>query len=132
MGNSWKIALVFPWIYRFSLLSLVPLLVACTSVSIYGDASVTKSHWFAPLKIESQNKAATVIVSITGFGLVPGWQNATFGYKKESLVLIEDPEKCRVVFFVENNVDVRSIEALFQKSSVPIDQLCVLKTERQP
>ena len=75
------------------------LLVGCASIQVYGASKVTRTWAFAPLQVVPAPGAVAMVVTSRGFGLAPGANGLTLGYRNESWAAVSDPSDCRVIFF---------------------------------
>jgi len=97
---------------------------ACTHVEIAGDAEVRRE---SALKVSvSPGPSGRLLVSrVTGLGVIPQDSGITFGFLRETRVMVGDPRQCQVVVLAEHDEQMRDIQALLNGQGRSLSSLCV-------
>lgn len=97
---------------------------ACTHVEIAGEAEVTRE---SALKVSvSPGPSGRLLVSrLTGVGVIPQDSGITFGFLRETRVMVGDPRQCRIVVLAERDEQMRDIQALLSGQGHSLANLCV-------
>ena len=73
---------------------------ACTTVHVVGGEPTKSRVFLGALQVRPTEAADPItLVSIRGFGLVPGMRGVTLGYRAETWAVVQDPNACRIVVF---------------------------------
>ncbi len=109
------------------------LLAGCTTVEVVG-AKPTKRLWaFGVVKLAPDPAASPVmLIASRGFGIVPGADGVTLGYRKDLQAFISDPDKCRVIFFSSPSDAVRDPMTLALAAALKEEELCVVTSGKRP
>ncbi|MDE1466510.1 hypothetical protein [Aurantiacibacter sp. D1-12] len=88
----------------------------CTVVRVEG-AQATTSVGFGVTELSPQTDADVIAYRLTGFGLVPGLDSTTLGYRSEEVVIVLDQSACSVVIFEATDEQIELLEEAFGESS---------------
>lgn len=109
---------------RIAVLAAVCLaLGGCTVVHVHGASSVQRTSWMGSLQVVGMKPDGWRAVASEGVGIVPGFQGLTIGYRKEVMVT-SDPGECRIVFIIEERVDIRSVDGLIKELELKDRSIC--------
>lgn len=103
------------------------LLAGCTTVEVVGAKPTQRLLAFGVVKLKPDPAAGPVmLISSQGFGIVPGADGVTLGYRKDSQAFISDPDKCRVIFFSAPSDLARDPVTLALAATLKEGELCVI------
>lgn len=100
-------------------------LTGCASVDIDGATETTP--YFGVMRILPAPGTPLTIVHTTGFGIVPSTSGLTLGRVRETTALVNSPDECRVVFFIDSKADVESAIAMFKAEKIDSTSICEIK-----
>jgi hypothetical protein len=102
-------------------MTLAAAVAGCTTVTVT-DARLRPSRYFGVLKLSEVDPSAAAVVAVNGFGLVPGRDGVTLGYRREITITIPSASDCRLVILADQNLEApltRLLQSLAKEGGNP-------------
>lgn len=111
----------------------VCLTAGCTTVEVVGAKPPRRLWALGAIRLEADPASSPIMVMASrGFGIVPGPDGVTLGYRAETRAVISNPEDCRVVFFAAPADLVRDPLARTLAAQLKEGELCVVTSSARP
>lgn len=101
------------------------LCAGCTSVTVYGDATLPGSRPITHGELPSPSSNSFTIVSTIGWGIVPTTNGFVLGYSKELVFFGGDPTECRTIIIIEDKENIENFKKFLEQANISLGDVCI-------